>query len=714
MNEQKKGRHTVLVVTATQSDAAHICETLGEDTYNFITATSGIDALSSITYQLPSIIISEVDLPGMNGHELCKKIRTGIKTKLIPFIFISNSDTADDRITAFQTGADAYLSKPFNTDELRALVASKIQIFNEFYQISITDELTRLYTRREFIKQFNTEIENSQNQVSSLCIIDLDHFKKINDTFGHQMGDLVLMKFADILKSRASDAFFPARFGGEEFVILMPGTGATAAKNTVDSLRYEFSSLEFRHTVDGTPFNVSFSAGVAEYPSMASNISELLSRADQALYTVKKEGRGKTYIFRAIMSRNDRFWEYLKPHSGTFVEPVMNDPVTKLPFLPQILEQIRTLDYDVKSIGILFIRVTPLFDIDKLRGIKNLFYDLENIKNILQWTFENSLPSDMYLAKSSFFDHEYVTLFPSIVDFSYNLQKFNDVCRDVSLDLFLYIINYFFDISFSNDIIFYDRNNPYHLLDDISAIRGRIKLLDNKKDFFVNIINSTRNAVNDEAALDQMFDYKYCYSLHPFEPSFQFFTSSNFIIKTDFTDILLKKIAPSAGDFDRFARLLSDSFNGSPTLPLLFQWVPAIDLQEYINIVHAHFRNRETIVLINEKQFENIRIEHINQVVEALPECISLGLDNCYIGNTILNLLSTVDFRVALFSENIIRNIHRFPERIKIINGLKLFADQVGLPIIAKNILIEEEFQILKDLKISHASGPYMDSLLHK
>ena len=68
--------------------------------------------------------------------------------------------------------------KPFNTDELRALVASKIQIFNEFYQISITDELTRLYTRREFIKQFNTEIENSQNQVSSLCIIDLDHFKK--------------------------------------------------------------------------------------------------------------------------------------------------------------------------------------------------------------------------------------------------------------------------------------------------------------------------------------------------------------------------------------------------------------------------------------------------------------------------------------------------------------------------------------------------------
>ena len=115
-----------------------------------------------------------------------------------------------------------------------------------------------------------------------------------------------------------------------------------------------------------------FSAGIAEYPAMASTISELLSRADQALYAAKNDGRARTYIFRPIMARNDRFWEYLKTRKGTFFEPPFNEPVSKLPYLPQTLEQIINLDYEVRSIGVLIIRIQPLFDLRSLRGQRNI------------------------------------------------------------------------------------------------------------------------------------------------------------------------------------------------------------------------------------------------------------------------------------------------------------------------------------------------------
>ncbi|MGV7930179.1 MAG: response regulator [Spirochaetota bacterium] len=176
MKDPRGNRKTVLVVAHRQEDVTLICEVLNDIDYDYITAHSGIEALGVITYQLPHIIISEIDLPELNGYELCRKIRTGIKTRLIPFIFIAPSDRVDDRITALQTGADAYLAKPFNADELRALVRSKVNSFDELYQLSITDELTRLFNRREFLKRFAGELENPQVQSVSLCILDLDFF----------------------------------------------------------------------------------------------------------------------------------------------------------------------------------------------------------------------------------------------------------------------------------------------------------------------------------------------------------------------------------------------------------------------------------------------------------------------------------------------------------------------------------------------------------
>ncbi|HSV96098.1 MAG TPA: diguanylate cyclase [Spirochaetota bacterium] len=711
MKDPRGSQKTVLVVAHRQEDVDLICEVLNDIDYDYITAHTGIEALSVITYRLPHIIISEIYLPELNGYELCRKIRAGIKTRLIPFIFIAPSDKVDDRIAALQTGADAFLARPFNADELRALVRSKVNSFDELYHLSVTDDLTRLFNRREFLKRFAGELENPRTQSVALCILDLDFFKKVNDTYGHQTGDLVLMKLADMLKNRSSDNFFPARFGGEEFVILLPGTSAPSAVTTIDSLRDELAATPFRHAGSSEVFHISFSAGIAEYPSMASNISELLSRADQALYAAKNDGRARTYIFRPIMARNDRFWEYLKTCKGTFFEAPFNEPVSKLPYLPQTLEQIINLDYEVRSIGVLIIKLQPLFNLRELRGQKNMDYDVENIKFIISWACECNFPSDIYLAVTNFFSHEVVALFPSIVDFSYNPEKFKTLCRDISMDFFVFILNYFFDIYFSGDVIYFEKWNPRNLLDEIEHIRDRVYLLDDKRDFFVNIFNEVRQALYDSSSLKGVLEIRSFYNFLSMKPSYNYFSSCNFIIKADFTELLLRESIVGSDDFERFMRLFAESFSDEIECPLVIPWVSAVELDEYARLLGAALPDREVVLMLNESVLESFPPELLVGIASDLPGNVSLGIDNCYIGNDILNILSTVDLRLLCFSENIIRNIHLFPDRIKIINGLKLFADELGIPVLARNILLEDEFQILKDLKIFHASGPFISNM---
>ena len=210
--------NTVLIVVNDEELIAQVTGALSDYGFYFITAKSVIEALSNITYKLPDIIISEVDLPEISGFDLLRKIRRGIKTRLIPFIFLSSSHDTVNRIEAYQIGADAYLIKPLVPEELRALTVTKLRQLNEFYQLSVTDELTSLYNRREFVKRFNAEINNPDIAKISLGLLDVDFFKKVNDLHGHQMGDTVLMTLADVLKQESSASMFPARFGGEEGV----------------------------------------------------------------------------------------------------------------------------------------------------------------------------------------------------------------------------------------------------------------------------------------------------------------------------------------------------------------------------------------------------------------------------------------------------------------------------------------------------------------
>lgn len=219
MKSQKQTGDLLLLVTDKEELIQKTAEALEED-YKIIIAGSVPEALSAITLKMPDIFIVDIDLPVMGGLELLKKIREGIKTRLIPFLILSPENQKQEKIEALELGADDYINYPIDPAELCAIVKMRLNKFREFYLVSVTDELTRLYNRKEFINKFNHEILNSPEGVVSLAIIDLDHFKGVNDIYGHATGDLVLMKLAELMQERADNNFSPARFGGRNLLYL--------------------------------------------------------------------------------------------------------------------------------------------------------------------------------------------------------------------------------------------------------------------------------------------------------------------------------------------------------------------------------------------------------------------------------------------------------------------------------------------------------------
>ena len=706
MERSNRRKNTVLVVASDRDNISAIINSLPLDMFDFITAQSVPEALSNITYKLPNIIISEVDLPDINGFELLEKIRKGIKTRLIPFIFISESMDTSSRIHAYQTGADAFLVKPLVPGEINAILESKLRQLSEFYNLAMTDELTTLYNRREFLKKFNDEINSSAASVISLALLDLDFFKKVNDNYGHQMGDNVLMTFADVLKNSGMERSIPARFGGEEFVMLFPGIDSHAAKNIIEDIRARFFSIQFRGDKEQI-FHVNFSAGIAEYPSMAGNLSHLLSRADHALYSAKREGRARTLIYNPVMARNDRFWEHLKRKREVFLDGQNREIVTGLPYLPSALETITGLDFEIMSIGVMVIKVEEILAFSAVRGMKNLHYDLQNIVRVITSSCENYFPSDTFFCLGNVYDHEFIVLFPSFVDFSLNVKKFKSLCAEIFSDIDKNIACSYYSLKFTSDVMYYNMDKSWDLFSDIRRIRDKTRSRVIKKNDYRAIMNAcVKSAGRCEGHIND-FSTEYFYNSFNYRKEYAFFTIKNF---GDVFDIILnetKEVKTVRKLYSEIKRTQSKNIN----YPLLLSWDHQTDIETFVPMISEIFPGKEVIIMINEAVIDTNLADRLIAISGQNHEGIRFGLDNCYVGKGVLNLLSIVEFGALCFSPNLLRKIHLFKDRIKIINGIKVFADQVNIPVMAKGIFTEEEYTIIRDLKIFYASGPYMEQL---
>ena len=264
--------------------------------YETSTAYNGNEALESIRARRPDLIISDIMMPEMDGHQLCRIVRDNPATSSVPFFFLTAKGQLSDRVEGLRTGADDYITKPFEIEELIARVGARLERTKVLRQLAITDGLTEIYNRRYFEERLSEELRRAERFVHplSVVLVDIDHFKRINDTHGHQVGDLVLVSFARFLQSNIREVDILARYGGEEMVIIMPETRPEDAMSITKRIADKLKETVFK-TEDGVEITLTFSAGVAIFPQHGTDAKEIVAKVDEAQYRAKRAGRDRIY-----------------------------------------------------------------------------------------------------------------------------------------------------------------------------------------------------------------------------------------------------------------------------------------------------------------------------------------------------------------------------------------------------------------------------------
>ncbi len=266
--------------------------------FEVTTGSNGKEGLAAVEASDVDLIISDIMMPEMDGFQFCQEVRKNSRVSNIPFIFLSARGGIQDKMSGFQDGADDYITKPFDPNELVMRVTAMLMRASRYRMEAYTDSLTGLNNRRYFDKKLSEMVSHSHRYKKpfALAMLDIDFFKEFNDKFGHLVGDQILVQLGKYLKEELRDSDFSCRYGGEEFVIILPDTTKEAAFNLVDRLRRKFSETPLPH--EGSNYQVTFSIGLAEYPGDADTAREMIKCADDALYESKTAGRNATTVYQ--------------------------------------------------------------------------------------------------------------------------------------------------------------------------------------------------------------------------------------------------------------------------------------------------------------------------------------------------------------------------------------------------------------------------------
>lgn len=272
---------------------------LFKDDYRVAVALDSQRALSLARSQSPpDLILLDILMPGMDGYQVCSLLKQEESTKGIPIIFVTAVSEVMDAAKGFDLGAVDYITKPFHPPTVKARVKLHLELKRKqelLEQYAFLDALTEIPNRRRFEETLHREWNRAlrSGQPVSLIFWDIDHFKQYNDTYGHGQGDDCLRLLAQTVAGclqRAGD--FVARHGGEEFAVLLPYTGQEEALKVAQLLSGALDGLALTHQTSPVADHVTVSMGVATaLPQEGLEATELVERADQALYTAKKSGR---------------------------------------------------------------------------------------------------------------------------------------------------------------------------------------------------------------------------------------------------------------------------------------------------------------------------------------------------------------------------------------------------------------------------------------
>lgn len=289
-----QGNYRVLIVDDDEPFREHVAAILKEE--GFFTTTLGEpkQILETAETVKPDVMLLDVMMPDISGFDVCRMLRSTTMWKEIPILFLTAESDPKVRLECFRAGGDDYIKKPVLKEELLARIEVRLERIRLYKDRADKDALTSLPSRRAFIEMFKVRIAEGirYKRPVTLCLLDIDRFKYVNDTYGHLAGDRVLAGLGKLLGNRFRATDIRGRWGGEEFTVVFYGEDRLTAKMILSRVLEEFSHIEFEGD-KGEKFFCTFSCGAAELPGDGNTSDDLFRTSDERLYTAKKTGRNR-------------------------------------------------------------------------------------------------------------------------------------------------------------------------------------------------------------------------------------------------------------------------------------------------------------------------------------------------------------------------------------------------------------------------------------
>ncbi len=292
--ERRTARPKVLIVDDDPAFSALATAILVPHEIETVTEANPLNVLEGLDQARPDLLLVDVHMPRVNGIDVCRTVRMTPRWRALPVLVLTRDSSLETRMAAFEAGADDYLLKPVVPQELSSRVRVRIERARFLHEMTHVDPLTRLLSRRAFLEALAPRVSDAlrHHHPLSIALLDVDHFKRVNDVHGHAAGDRVLAGLGELLTSCFRLEDLRCRWGGEEFVVAFPGESAATIGLVLERVLAEMQRLEFAGA-DGTPFHVSFSAGVACLPEDGEGTESLMKVADKRLYAAKAAGRAR-------------------------------------------------------------------------------------------------------------------------------------------------------------------------------------------------------------------------------------------------------------------------------------------------------------------------------------------------------------------------------------------------------------------------------------
>ena len=285
----------ILIVDDTQDIVVAMQQFLSRSGHEVFTACDGLEGLEQFKLHTPAVVVTDIGMPRCDGNGLIDKIRALPQGAFVPIIVLSARILPEDQKESYLRGADGYVCKPITRDQRSTFLAMieslalRYSARQEQLRLSTKDGLTNLSRRESFVESLEDNL-NTQDK-TTIAILDIDHFKRVNDTYGHPTGDAILRQFATIVSNNLRNGETAYRYGGEEFTILFTKVSDSQAVQAIERVRKIISKEIFEQNIA-----ITFSAGVYE-SQPGEDQKSCIAKADEGLYEAKRTGRNKTIVY---------------------------------------------------------------------------------------------------------------------------------------------------------------------------------------------------------------------------------------------------------------------------------------------------------------------------------------------------------------------------------------------------------------------------------